>query len=88
MSTEELAVRMDAAFVKKEREHRFAAALWLLRRNPTLKRTLRAIRSHVARATAYGAPVDRAEIASALGVTLPVYEKRFSLIKAILGIRL
>ena len=47
MSTEELAVRMDAAFVKKEREHRFAAALWLLRRNPTLKRTLRAICSHV-----------------------------------------
>ena len=56
MSTEELAARMDAAFVKKEREHRFAAALWLLRRNPTLKRTQRAIRSHVARATAYGAP--------------------------------
>ena len=55
---------------------------------PTLKRTLRAIRSHVARATAYGAPVNRAEIANALGVTLSVYEKRFSLIKAILGIRL
>ena len=88
MNTEELAARMDAAYVKQEMEHRFSAALWLLRRNPTLQRTLRAIRSHVARAYARGVAVDRAEIAKALGVSLQAYEKRFSLIKSILGIRL
>ena len=47
MTHEQLASRMDAAFRRQEMEHRFSAALWLLRRNPTLQRTLRAIRSRV-----------------------------------------
>ena len=52
------------------------------------RRNLRAIRSHVARANASGKAVNRADIARSLGVTLPTYEKRFSLIKSMLGIRL
>ena len=44
--------------------------------------------SHVARANASGKAVNRADIARSLGVTLPTYEKRFSLIKSMLGIRL
>ena len=88
MTHEQLASRMDAAFRWQEMEHRFSAALWLLRRNPTLQRTLRAIRSHVARANASGKAVNRADIARSLGVALPTYEKRFSLIKSMLGIHL
>ena len=88
MTDEELTERMDAAYVRQEREHRFSAALWLLRRNPALQRTLRAIRRHATHAVADGRPVDRAEIARSLGVSMTVYEKRFSLIKSILGIRL
>ncbi len=88
MTDEQFMERMDAAYVMQEREHRFSAALWLLRRNPTLQRTLRAIRRHVTHAVADGSPVDRAEIARTLNVSMTVYEKRFSLIKAVLGIRL
>ena len=88
MTHEQLASRMDAAFRRQEMEHRFSADLWLLRRNPTLQRTLRAIRSHVARANASGKAVNRADIARSLGVTLPTYEKRFSRIVRLLGIRL
>ena len=88
MTHEQLASRMDAAFRRQEMEHRFSAALWLLRRNPTLQRTLRAIRRHVSCAAAAGKAVDRAEIARSLGVTLPTYEKRFSRIVRLLGIRL
>ena len=88
MTHEQLASRMDAAFRRQEMEHRFSAALWLLRRNPTLQRTLRAIRSHVARANASGKAVNRADIARSLGVTLPTYEKWFSLIKSMFGFRL
>ena len=88
MTHEQLASRMDVAFRRQEREHRFSAALWLLRRNPTLQRTLRAIRRHVSCASAAGKAVDRAEIARSLGVTLPTYEKRFSLIKSMFGFRL
>lgn len=88
MTHEQLAAKMDAAFVRQERERRFSAALLLLRRNPTLRRTLRAIRRHVERASADGRPVDRVKIARSLGVSASVYEKRFSLIKNILGVSL
>lgn len=88
MTHEQLAAKMDAAFTRRERERRFSAALLVLRRNPTLRRTLRAMRRHVERANAGGRPVDRAKIARSLGVSASVYEKRFSLIKTMLGIRL
>ena len=54
MTHEQLASRMDAAFVNQERRRRFSAALWLLRHHPTLQRTLRAIRRHVLRAETTG----------------------------------